>query len=91
MNAAHHANEQEERRLFTTFNEKKRETYTGAEVVQSIYHIHHINADIQVRNQFFLKTLDIDETDISGINLQNVYEVTFIRDSAGTLKTIIFT
>jgi hypothetical protein len=87
-----HAAEQEERRLFTSLEVNGRETYTGAEVLQSIYQIHVLGANIRVGNQtFFYKDLDLETLDVSGIDLRRTYDVTYIRDSNGTVQTIVFT
>lgn len=89
-----HAAEQEERRLFTSLEVNGRETYTGAEVLQSIYQIHVLGANIRVvdsQTLFFPKDLDLDKLDISGINLHRTYDVTYFRDSNGTIETIEFT
>lgn len=84
------AAELEDRRLFTSLEVNGRETYTGAEVLQSIYQIHSINADIEVRGRPFPKTLDIETTIVSGIDLQRTYDVEYIRDGNGVLETIVF-
>jgi len=89
-----HAAEQEERRLFTSLEVNGRETYTGAEVLQSIYQIHVLGADIQVVDSqtfFFPKNLDLETLDVSGIDLRRTYDVTYYRDSNGTVLTIVFT
>ncbi|MDQ0087504.1 hypothetical protein J2T12_000898 [Paenibacillus anaericanus] len=85
------AAELEDRRLFTSLEVNGRETYTGAEVLQSIYQIHSINADIWVEGIPFLRGLNIETTNVSVIDLQRTYDVEYIRDGNGVLKTIVFT
>ncbi|MFS0874018.1 hypothetical protein [Paenibacillus xylanilyticus] len=78
-------------RLFTTFGSVEEETYSGAEVLQSIQRIQDIRANIQVEGVTFQQTLDIDSADVSMINLRKTYKVQYVRDASGTVKTIIFT
>ncbi|MEK4439035.1 hypothetical protein [Paenibacillus sp. FSL K6-2862] len=77
-------------RLFTTFGSVEEETYSGAEVLQSIQRIQDIRANIQVEGVTFQQTLDIDSADISMINLRKTYKVQYVRDAKGTVTTIIF-
>jgi len=78
-------------RLFTTFGSVEEETYSGAEVLQSIQRIQDIRANIQVEGVTFQQTLDIDSADVSMINLRKTYKVQYVRDASGTVTTIIFT
>ena len=78
-------------RLFTTFGSVEEETYSGAEVLQSIQRIQDIRANIQVEGVTFQQTLDIDSADVSMINLSKTYNVQYVRDASGTVTTIIFT
>ncbi|CAJ0571290.1 unnamed protein product, partial [Mesorhabditis spiculigera] len=78
-------------RLFTTFGSVEEETYSGAEVLQSIQRIQDIRANIQVEGVTFQQTLDIDSADVSMINLRKTYNVQYVRDAIGTVTTIIFT
>lgn len=78
-------------RLFTTFGSVEEETYSGAEVLQSIQRIQDIRANIQAEGVTFQQTLDIDSTDVSMINLRKTYKVQYVRDASGTVTTIIFT
>ncbi|PYY31009.1 hypothetical protein [Paenibacillus illinoisensis] len=78
-------------RLFTTFGSVEEETYSGAEVLQSIQSIQNIRANIQAEGVTFQQTLDIDSTDVSMINLRKTYKVQYVRDASGTVTTIIFT
>ncbi|MDK8193266.1 hypothetical protein QP794_24565 [Paenibacillus sp. UMB7766-LJ446] len=78
-------------RLFTTFGSVEEETYSGAEVLQSIQRIQDIRANIQVEGVTFQQTLDIDSADVSMINLRKTYNVQYVRDASGTVTTIIFT
>lgn len=64
---------------------------SGAIVLQTIRNISAQNADIQVNGVTFSKNLDIDETDVSMIDLSKSYRSQFIRDSKGIMTNIIFT
>ncbi|OAB38444.1 hypothetical protein PGLA_20345 [Paenibacillus glacialis] len=85
------ATEQEERHLYTSLQVNGKETYTGAEVLQSIQQIHNLNANIRVGNQFFSKSLELEVTDVSGVNLDKIYDVSYVRDGMGIVTTIVFT
>lgn len=78
-------------RLFTTFGSVEEETYSGAEVLQSIQRIKDIGAKIRVEGVNFPQNLDIDMTDVSMINLHKSYKVQYVRDTSGAVTTIIFT
>lgn len=81
---------EQDKRLFTTLEVGGEEAYSGAEVLQSIRQIKSINADIKVENTIFSKDLDIDVTDLSMIDLNRNYLVTFIRATNGDLSTVVF-
>ncbi|AWP25198.1 MULTISPECIES: hypothetical protein [Paenibacillus] len=81
---------EQDKRLFTTLDVGGKEAYSGAEVLQSIRQIKSINADIKVENTIFSKDLDIDVTDLSMIDLNRNYLVTFIRATNGDLSTVVF-
>ncbi|WP_055105806.1 hypothetical protein [Paenibacillus ihumii] len=89
--AARTSMEQEERRLYTSLQLNSNETYTGAEVIQSLYQISQLGVNIQVGSQYFSKYVDPETINISGIDPYKVYDVAYIRDSQGVLLTIIFT
>lgn len=78
-------------RLFTEFGSIEEETYSGAEVLQSIQRIHTIGASIQVEGKTFSQSLDIDNTDVSMIKLQKTYKVKYVRDTQGVVTNIVFT
>ncbi|WP_181151215.1 hypothetical protein [Paenibacillus sp. PCH8] len=78
-------------RLFTTSGSIEDETYSGAEVLQSIQRIQKIGANIQVEGITFTQSIDIDNTDVSMINLKKSYRTKYVRNTAGLITTIIFT
>lgn len=84
------ASQLEERRIYTSLEVNQEEYYTGAEVLQSIYQINSLNVDIKVDTQFFNRYLDIEETDVTGIDLKRLYKVSYLRDQKGVLQTIVF-
>jgi hypothetical protein len=65
-------------------------TVSGAEVLQSIYHIHEIGADIQVDGTQFSQSLIIDQTDVSVIKLNRTYAATYVRNRDGSLNQVVF-
>ncbi|ANS75347.1 hypothetical protein AWM70_12620 [Paenibacillus yonginensis] len=85
-----HSSEQDERRLYTDLKETGEETYTGAEVIESIYHIKQLDANIEIGRYYFFKSDDLDNIDVSGIDPQQNYKVNYIRDESGKLLTIVF-
>ncbi|MEK4983585.1 hypothetical protein [Bacillus sp. FSL K6-6540] len=90
LNAHQKAAEQEERRLFTGLEIIGEKTYTGAEVIQSIFHIHELDADIMVDGITFPKTLDIETVNVSLIDPHRKYIVSYQRDGTGKIQTIVF-
>lgn len=82
--------ENEDRRLSPIIEMASEESYTGAQVIQTLYQINEIEADIQVNNTQFSKLIDIESTDVSSIDPYKVYTVTFQRDTEGMLEKIIF-
>lgn len=65
-------------------------TISGSEVMQSIFHIKEIGADIQVDSYFFSKSLLIEQTDVSMINLSRKYAASYSRNTDGTINKVIF-
>lgn len=90
IQAAHRSTELEERRLFTDLKDKGEETYTGAEVLMSLYHIHELGADIRVSGTYFSRNTEVEKMDTSMISLRQTYQVDYIYDSSGELQTIVF-
>ncbi|MGG0821695.1 hypothetical protein ABE099_02370 [Paenibacillus turicensis] len=84
------ASQLEERRIYTSLEVNQEEYYTGAEVLQSIYQINRLNVDIKVDAQVFNRYLDIETTDVTGIDLKRLYKVSYLRDQKGVLQTIVF-
>ncbi|WP_212981451.1 hypothetical protein [Paenibacillus azoreducens] len=90
VNVVHKSTMQDEKRLFTDLKDKGFETYTGAEVLQSIYHIRELNADIRVNGYLFSKNAEIEDINVSVISLNRTYQVQYIRGSDGEVHTIVF-
>jgi hypothetical protein len=90
VNVVHKSTMQDEKRLFTDLKDKGFETYTGAEVLQSIYHIRELNADIRVNGYLFSKNAEIEDINVSVISLNRTYQVQYIRGSDGEVQTIVF-
>lgn len=65
-------------------------TVSGPEVLQSIFHIQEIGADIQVDGYYFSKGLIIDQTNVSMIDLTGNYAATYVRNTDGTLNQVVF-
>ncbi|MFM9280874.1 hypothetical protein [Paenibacillus jiagnxiensis] len=66
------------------------ESVSGATVVQTIFQIAAIGADIQVEGYLFSKDVNIDDTDVSMIPLKATYTTEYQRDSQGNLQRVIF-
>jgi PBP1b-binding outer membrane lipoprotein LpoB len=81
----------DERRLFTSLEITEQVNYTGAEVLQSIRQMKMLDANIRVVNKYFYRSDDIESIDVSGIDLNRTYVVSYIRDSQGKVQTIVFT
>lgn len=65
-------------------------TVTGAAVLQSIYHIRSIDADIQVGLTEYGRDVDRDRIDASGIRLTGLYRVKQVWRPDGSLERVIF-
>lgn len=91
VQAANKSAVNEERRLFTSLEITEQVTYTGAEVLQSIRQMKALDANIRVVNQYFYRSDDIESIDVSGVDLNRTYTVSYIRDSQGKVQTIVFT
>ncbi|PAD71338.1 hypothetical protein [Paenibacillus campinasensis] len=86
-----HFKNQEDHRLYNVIEAPGEEIYSGAQVLYSIYNIKNIDADIQV-GQYLLysKSLNIENTDVSAIDPNKEYVVSYQRNSDGVLTKIIF-
>ncbi|MBV6717214.1 hypothetical protein [Paenibacillus chitinolyticus] len=62
----------------------------GAYVLQSIFHISDLDADIDVDGIHFSKALNIDETDVSMIQVNRKYSVEHLRRADGSLHKVVF-
>ncbi|MEK4363995.1 hypothetical protein MKX68_16300 [Paenibacillus sp. FSL M8-0212] len=91
VNVTHKSAVNEERRLFTSLEITEQVTYTGAEVLQSIRQMKTLDANIRVVNKYFYSSDDIESIDVSGVDLNRTYVVSYIRDSQGKVQTIVFT
>jgi hypothetical protein len=87
---AHQWVESQDHRVQTVIELKKNETYTGAQVLQMLYQNKQLDADIQIDDQTFSKTMNIENTDVSNIDAHKTYFVTYQRNKEGTLTKIIF-
>ncbi|BFH13581.1 enoyl-CoA hydratase [Paenibacillus melissococcoides] len=65
-------------------------TVTGAAVLQSIYHIRAIDADIQVGTTEYGREVDREHIDASGIRLNGLYRMKQIWRPDGSLERVIF-
>jgi len=64
---------------------------SGAQVLQSINLIEDIDCNIIVDGVVFPPNLDIKNTNVSVVNLKKNYVPSYIRDTSGSLKQVIFT
>jgi hypothetical protein len=67
---------------------------SGAEVLQSIFHIKEIGAAIEVRSEagtsHYSPDLDAEDADLSIIDLQIRYTKTIVRDDEGQVALVLF-
>ncbi|MGM1023176.1 MAG: hypothetical protein ACQEXV_22320 [Bacillota bacterium] len=79
-----------DRNMVTAPRIEGEETIEGTAVVQSIFHIAEIGADIQVDGLLFDKNLNMDYTDVSMVDVHGTYRTQYIRDNNGVLLRVIF-
>ncbi|MGG4396300.1 enoyl-CoA hydratase [Paenibacillus thiaminolyticus] len=65
-------------------------TVSGATVLQSIYHIHAIDAVIQVDLTEYGRDVGRDRIDASGIRLDGLYRMKEVWHADGSLEKVIF-
>lgn len=80
----------QDRNVHTTLAIPEDYRVSGAEVLQSIYHIGQIGVDIQVDSKVFSHSLDIDYTDVSMINVLGLYTPVHVRDANGQLLKVVY-
>lgn len=90
MKAVSHWIGHEDHRVQAVTEPKDEETYTGAQVLQTLRQINQLNADVQIDSKIYSKTMDIENTDVSGIDTHKTYIVTYQRDRNGALTKLIF-
>ncbi|CAM2783373.1 hypothetical protein PASE110613_00630 [Paenibacillus sediminis] len=66
------------------------ETYSGAQVLQSIAQIKENGVAIKVDGHIFPETTDINDVDVSLLDLTKNYIVSYIRNGSGKLIQIVF-
>ncbi|MDP4095283.1 hypothetical protein OIN60_00560 [Paenibacillus sp. P96] len=69
---------------------EEEERISGSAVMQSIFQIAELGADIQVDGYLFSKDVIIEETDVSMIAPQAVYSTAYQRNGDGVLQRVIF-
>ncbi|MFB5268095.1 hypothetical protein ACE41H_15110 [Paenibacillus enshidis] len=69
---------------------EEEEKVSGAGVMQSIFQIAELGADIQVDGYLFSKDAGIEDTDVSIIDLRAVYSSSYQRNGDGRLERLIF-
>jgi hypothetical protein len=89
--AVQQADIREERRLFSSLEVNGQETYSGAQVLQSIRQIGSLEVNIRVNGRVFYQDDEVSDLDLSGIDLHRTYTVSYIRDTNGNVQTIVFT
>jgi hypothetical protein len=62
----------------------------GSEVLHYLYRIQELGVDIQVDSSFFEKTTDRHEIDFQSINVEQVYELSIIRNTNGDTIALHF-
>lgn len=81
-------NTSEDRTIYSGFKASDARQIDGAFVLQSIYDIKAIGADIKVDGVLYPKTLEIENADTTGIDVKNMYKEHYIRDIKGNLIEI---
>ncbi|MNW24138.1 hypothetical protein D3C74_08490 [compost metagenome] len=66
------------------------EVVNGTTVLQSIFQIAEIDADILVDGYLFQKDADIHETNVGMISLKSVYGIEYFRNDQGKLERVVF-
>lgn len=79
-----------DRNVHTTLLVTEDYTVSGSEVLQSLYHIHQMGAEIQVDEVMFAPDMDPDRTDMSMIDVHQQYVPVHQRDTTGQLVKLIF-
>lgn len=80
----------QDRNVHTTLVIPEDYRVSGAEVLQSIYHIAQVGVDIQVDSKIFLHSLDMDNTDVSMINVFGFYKPVYERNVNGQLVKVVY-
>jgi uncharacterized protein YycO len=80
----------QDRNVHTTLVIPEDYLVSGAEVLQSINHIGQIGVDIQVDSKVFSRSLDIDYTDVSMIDVFGLYKPVHERDANGQLLKVVY-
>lgn len=76
--------------LETGYAEAVEETVRGSVILMSIYHLEEIGADIVVDGNVYLQSLDVRQTDLSAVDWNRNYSVTYERNAQGKLVRIIY-
>ncbi|WP_137226146.1 hypothetical protein [Paenibacillus sp. CFBP13512] len=87
---AYSMNNELDKNMHSTLIIEDNDTYTGAEVRQSIFQINEGQIDIVVDGTTFSKNLDPMAIDVSGISLTKKYTPTYVRDASGKLTLLKF-
>jgi hypothetical protein len=85
------SNQEQDRNQQTVLKVTDPYAVSGAAVLQSIYQIADLDADISVDGYLFPKNLDIDETNVSVIDPSRMYSPRYDRDPTGRLIAVQYT
>lgn len=83
--------ESSDHRVAQTYELVKQETYTGAQVQQSLNTILQLDADIEVNGRLYPRSNKVESSDVQSIDIHKVYTVQYQWDSNGIITKIIFT
>ncbi|MEW4372909.1 hypothetical protein [Paenibacillus kandeliae] len=83
--------ENSDHRIAQTYELVKQETYTGAQVQQSLNNILQLDADIEVNGRLYPRNNKVESSDVQSIDIHKTYIVQYRWDSNGIITKIIFT
>lgn len=83
--------ENSDHRIAQTYELVKQETYTGAQVQQSLNNILQLDADIEVNGRLYPRNNKVESSDVQSIDIHKIYTVQYRWDSNGIITKIIFT
>lgn len=88
INTVYDLHQVQDPNLVTTLSISDHYTVSGAVVLQSIFHMNDIGTDIVVNGVTYPFGVDIDELNVTSIQVDHQYQVTYHRDFSGNLVLV---